>query len=105
MTEKHRELLAEIQPQAEASKKDNKNSRNFTEYENSGKKDEESKQKLKNIVSNHRSELEGQQEKFNEAGNPEYDSMMKLEENMKNKIDQIGKTLKEFLLKQVCDNN
>ena len=61
---------------------------------------EESEQKLENIVLNQRNELKNQQERFNQAGNPEYDSIVKLEESMKNKINQIGKTLKESLLEQ-----
>ena len=40
-----------------------------------------------------------------EAGNPDFDAMTKLEYTMKNKLDQIGTTLKEFLLKKLHENN
>ena len=40
-----------------------------------------------------------------EAGNPDFDAMTKLEDTMKKKLDQIGTTLKEFLLKELHDNN
>ena len=103
------DTLAIIQKQAEASKKDKQDLAQLqyevVEYDKSMKKYEESELKLKDIIASKHKELKVQQETFNQAGNPAYDSMIKVEEAMKSKIDQMGKSLEETFLKHIRDNN
>ena len=40
-----------------------------------------------------------------EGGNPDIDAFTKLEGTMKKNLEQIGRTLKGFLLKELHDNN
>ena len=109
LTNKHRELRAIIQQQTEASKEDKHDlaqlKHEISEYEKSMRSYEESEAHLRDTITRKQKELEVQEEKFNEVGNPAYDSMVKLEETMTRKIEQIGKTLEHTLLKHVKDNN
>ena len=65
----------------------------------------ENEAQLKNAIVNQQKELKDQEEKFMEAGNPDFDAITKLEDTMKTKLDQIGTSLKEFLLKELHENN
>ena len=60
---------------------------------------------LKNKVLESEATLKKQQKTFDEAGNPDYDNMMKLEEYMKRELVQMGKTLKDSLVKEIQNNN
>ena len=60
---------------------------------------------LKNKVLESEASLENQQKKFDEAGNPDYDNILKLEEYMKKEIVQLGKSIKESLVKEIKENN
>lgn len=106
LLEQRNELANTVQQHTEASKKDKQELTRLqcevNEYEKSMTAYEESERKPKNISIKHK-DFHDQQEK---SGNPAYiDSMAMLEESMKCKIEQIGKTLEETILKQVNDNN
>ena len=60
---------------------------------------------LKSKVLESEANLKKQQKTFDEAGNPDYDKMMKLEEYMKRELVQMGKTLKDSLMKEIQNNN
>ena len=60
---------------------------------------------LKSKVLESEANLKKQQKTFDEAGNPDYDKMMKLEEYMKRELVQMGKTLKDSLVKEIQNNN
>ena len=49
--------------------------------------------------------LVSQQEKFDQAGNPDFDNLVKLEESMKKELVQLGNSIKESLVKEIQDNN
>ena len=49
--------------------------------------------------------LKKQQQTFAEAGNPDYDNIAKLEECMRKELVQIGKTIKDSLVKEIQNNN
>ena len=50
-------------------------------------------------------EMRDQQEKFNEVGNPDYDTMTKLGNLMNQKIENIGESIKQSLLQVINQNN
>ena len=52
-----------------------------------------------------RNEMRDQQEKFNEVGNPDYDTMTKLENLMNQKIENIVESMKQSLLQVINQNN
>ena len=58
---------------------------------------------LKKKVLESEANLKKQQKTFDEAGNPDYDKMMKLEEYMKRELVEMGKTLKDSLVKEISD--
>ena len=49
--------------------------------------------------------LKKQQKTFAEAGNPDYDHIMKLEECMRKELVQIGNSIKDSLVKEMQNNN
>ena len=51
------------------------------------------KQKLKTIINNQEKDYRTQQETFNQAGNPDFDAISKLEEVMKRKLEEVGTTM------------
>ena len=63
------------------------------------------KAKLQLVIANQRNELREQDEKFNQAGNPDYDHFTQIENCMETKLEHFGKALKEMLFKEVKDNN
>ena len=66
---------------------------------------EETKLSLKTVITKQQNDLKEQEEKFLEAGNPDFDTLVTLENSMNKRIDLIGQTLKESLLKEVQSNN
>ena len=50
-------------------------------------------------------DLEEQQKKFDEAGNPNFDNIVKLEKYMKNELTELGKSIKESLVREIQENN
>ena len=60
---------------------------------------------LKNKVLVSEENLKKQQKTFAEARNPDYDNIMKLEEYMRKELVQIGKTIKDSLVKEIQNNN
>ena len=60
---------------------------------------------LKNALTRQEAELKEQEQKFNEAGNPDCDDLVQLEVDMKKELDLIGKNIKESLVKEVQKNN
>ena len=102
------EILADNQAR-ETSNKDkgelSRLKREVTACENIIKVHEENETKLKDIITSQNDELKEQEEKFNEAGNPDFDVIKNLEGSMKKKLEQIGMCLKESLLKEVQENN
>ena len=70
----------------------------ISNYEQSLKSYEENDMRL-------RLELKEQEEKFHQAGNPDYDHVIIMENCMKAKLENFGKTLKDTLLKEVNENN
>ena len=69
------------------------------------KTSEDNEAKLKSIIANQQRELTDQQSKFEEVGSPDYESFVKLEQLMKNKLEQVGIAIKESLIKEVNDNS
>ena len=49
--------------------------------------------------------LKKQQKTFAEAGNPDFDNIMKMEECMRKELVQIGETIKDSLVKEIQNNN
>ena len=60
---------------------------------------------LKNIIAERDAELVKQQNKFEEASNPEIDNLVKLEKCMKNELMLIGQSIKDSLVKEIQENN
>ena len=60
---------------------------------------------LKSKIRDSETILVEQQKKFDEAGNPDFDNIVKLEELMKKEIIQMGQSIKESLVKEIKDNN
>ena len=50
-------------------------------------KDEEDAVQLKNAITRRETELKEKEQKFNEAGNPDYDNIVQLEVYMKNDLE------------------
>ena len=109
LTNKFNQLRTELEKEIESSKKHKEElaqlQSEITEYDSSTKTHEESEVKLRTIIANQKHELVEQQEKFDHVGNPDYDALTKREDMMKNKLEEVGKTLKESLLREVRDNN
>ena len=59
---------------------------------------DEEEANLNNTIRNLQHGLDEQQERFDDAGNPDIDALKKLEGFMKNKFDQVVRTIKESLL-------
>ena len=74
-------------------------------YESSMKSYEASETNLKAIVATRESELVDQQQKFEKAGNPDFNNMNVLEASMKKQLSQIENNLKQSLLQEVRANN
>ena len=66
-----------------------------------GKMIQHSRQKLEE----REAELSAQQTKFDEAGNPDFDNIVKLEQCMKKELLVIGNSIKESLVKEIHENN
>ena len=66
---------------------------------------EESELSLKAVISKQQEELKEQEDKFHQVGNPDYDNITRLEEVMKTKLEELGRNLKESLMKEVKDTN
>ena len=62
-------------------------------YKNSMKALEENEAKLKTIINNQEKDYRTQQETFNQAGNPDFDAISKLEEVMKRKLEEVRTTM------------
>ena len=75
------------------------------DYENSLSVYEDNEKKLKSIIKNKEKELKEQQDKFDEAGNPDYEAVVQLESVMKRNLEQVGDSIKESLLMEVHENN
>ena len=109
LTKRNTQLTTEFNKQLEATQRDQKElsklQSDIETYANSVKYHEETEMELKRINSDQRRELEEQQQKFEEIGNPEYDTLHELENSMKKKLDQVGKSLEDKLLRQIEDNN
>ena len=60
---------------------------------------------LKSRIQETETNLVEQQKKFDEAGNPDFDNIVKLEQLMKKQITQMGQSIKESLVKEMKDNN
>ena len=50
-------------------------------------------------------EMKTQREAFDQAGNPDFDNLVKLEKYMKKEITDLGKSIKESLVKEIQENN
>ena len=73
-------------------------------YEHSMKAYEESELNLKAVIVNQQKDLKEQGGKFHET-DKDFDKFVKLEDSMNKKIDDIGKSLRETLLKEVQNSN
>ena len=108
LANKHNQLCAELEKQADVTKKDREALAQLksviAKYENSIKIFEENERKLRATIANQQKQMDDQQDKFEQAGNPDYDSIVKLEEVMKKQIDQVGDSIKESLLREIHDN-
>ena len=62
-------------------------------YENLMKALEGNEAKLKTIINNQEKDYQRQQETFDQTGNPDYNSISKLEEVMMSKLEEVGTTL------------
>ena len=60
---------------------------------------------LKQKIRDSEASLVSQQEKFDQAGNPDFDNLVKLEQHMKKEIVNLGKSIKESLIKEIQENN
>ena len=67
-------------------------------------KDEEDAVQLKNAITRRETELKEKEQKFNEAGNSDYDNIVQLEIYTKKDLDLIGKNIKELLVREVQKN-
>ena len=67
------------------------------QYENSLKTHEEVEANLEAVIVTQKTELREQEQTFYEAGNPDYDALMKLEDLVNTKLEPVGRTLKEYL--------
>ena len=74
-------------------------------YETSMKNYEDNVTQLKKMVASRDAQLIEQQKKFDEAGNPDYENLVKLETTMAKHLYQIERNIKESLLKEVQENN
>ena len=75
------------------------------DFEYSMKNYEDNEIQLRNLVASREEDLIEQQQRFEEAGNPDFDNLVKLEVCMIKELDQIGKTIKESILKEIHENN
>ena len=66
---------------------------------------QENEGSLKNTIKNLKDELVEQEMKFAEVGNPDYDAIIKLEEVVNKKMEQVGKSLEDSLTKRFQENN
>lgn len=66
---------------------------------------QENEHKLNDLIAKQQNELDEQQERFSEVGNPDFDVLVKLEEVLTTKLESIGKTLKESIMEEVNQNN
>ena len=60
---------------------------------------------MSEVEQNLKNELDSQKEVSIQAGNPQYESILNLEESIKTQMDQIGKKLKDSFIKEISDNN
>ena len=65
----------------------------------------ESESKLKQLIKTQQQEMKDQEDKFNQAGNPDYDYVIEMEKCMHTKLEQFGRELKDNLLKEVSNNH
>ena len=102
LAEKKRELCDVIQNHEEASRQNTKEISDLqgkiTKYENSITNHEEDVTQLKITLTRQEVGLKEQEQKFNEAGNPDYDNIVQLEVDMKKELDLISKNIKESLI-------
>ena len=123
LTNKHNNVCAMLAEQANSSKRKeeelNQLQLEIEEHETSMKSFEDKEAKLRTVIENQRNEMRDQrnemrdqrnemrdqQEKFNEVGNPDYDTMTKLENLMNQKIENIGESIKQSLLQVINQNN
>ena len=77
----------------------------ITQYETLVKSHEQNEANLKMVIVTQKSELHKQEQMFHEVGNPDYDALTKLEALVNNKLEAVGRTLKESVLKEVNENN
>ena len=102
LTTKHREMIADLQEKHETISHLNPE---FTKYEQSMKSYGESESKLKQLIKTQQQEMKDQEDKFNQAGNPDYDYVIEMEKCMHTKLEQFGRELKDNLLKEVNNNH
>ena len=69
------------------------------------KEHEKSVDSYESKINEQHQEIVTQQEKFNQAGNPDYEAVLKLENEMRKKLEKVGNVIKESLLQQVRENN
>ena len=69
------------------------------------KEHEKSVDSYESKINEQHQEIVTQQDKFNQAGNPDYEAVLKLENEMTKKLEKVGNVIKESLLKQVRENN
>ena len=109
LTNKQKELRAELEKVNTLCRKYEEDlselQSDVDKHEKSLKRYEDKEVQLQSIIANKQQELVDQQNKFEEAGNPEYDAIMKLEELVDTKLEAVGKNLKDFLSKEVSENN
>ena len=81
----------------------------ITRYENTMKAYEDNELKLRDVIIKQQDELQDelqkQQDKFDQAGNPDYDAITNLEDLIKRKLEDVGNTLKKSFLKELHANN
>ena len=77
----------------------------LNQYQQAEKEVSENEAALNNTVVDLQRKLNEQQEKFEEAGNPDYDALSKMEEFIESKLNQVEKTIRESLLHEVLENN
>ena len=109
LTTKHEKVCEDLQKQEQTSRDTEKMvahlQSEIINYEQTLKSYEKNDTRLRLVIQNQELELKEQEEKFHQAGNPDYDHVIIMENCMKAKLENFGKTLKDTLLKEVNENN
>ena len=81
-----------------------KHKEEFAQLQADNKEHEKSVDSYESKINKQHQEIVTQQEKFNQAGNPDYEAVLKLEKEMTKKLEQVSNVIKVSLLQQVHEN-